>query len=113
VVNFVNPGSGTVELFDLSLDTPGQLNSLQPGNFVLARLVFDTVAAGTSGLDLTVNALGDADGNPLSVGLQKGSATVNAVSTVPEPSSFLLLAACLAAIAIAVRRRERVDVSRI
>jgi hypothetical protein len=102
-ISFSNPGFGTVELFDLSLDSASQLNGLQPASFILGSLVFDTIGTGTSALDLTINALGDANGNPLSASLQNGSADVNPVSTVPEPSSALLLAG--AAIVMVIRAR--------
>jgi hypothetical protein len=84
-INFVNPGFGIVELFDVSLDSSSQLNSLQPSSFILGGISFNTVGIGTSPLDLTVNSLGDSDGNPLSVQLQNGSVIVGAMSTVPEP----------------------------
>ena len=99
-ITFVNPWVGAVALFDLSLVSAADLNALQPGDFVLARLVFDTVGAGTSALDLTINALGDADGSSLAASMQNGSADVSAV---PEPSSFLLIAG--SAIVIASKRR--------
>ena len=69
-LNFSSPGFGTVELFDLSLDSASQLNSLQPATFILGTLVFDTIGTGTSSLDLTLNSLGDADGNSLSASIQ-------------------------------------------
>ena len=102
--DFTNPGFGTVELFDLSLDSARQLNTLQPGSFVLGSLVFDTIGVGTSSLNLTVNSLGDADGNALSANVQNGSADVNAVSSVPEPNSGLLLLTG-AAIVMVIRMR--------
>ena len=109
-LNFSSPGFGTVELFDLSLDSASQLNSLQPATFILGTLVFDTIGTGTSSLDLTLNSLGDADGNSLSASIQNGSADVNPASTVPEPSSALLLAGGSMVIVIRTRwscRRSR------
>src|SRR5579864_1617094 len=41
--NFINPGVGTVELFDLSLDSASTLNSLQASGFTLGVLTFDTI----------------------------------------------------------------------
>jgi hypothetical protein len=106
-INFSNPGSGTVELFDLSLDSASQLNSLQAASFILGGVVFDTIGTGTSALDLTINALGDADGNSLSASIQNGSANVNTASAVPEPSSLLLFAGV--AIVIVLRTQARQD----
>ena len=101
VFNLAFPAVGTVQLFDLSFASVSDLNSLQAPNFALARLTFDTIGVGTSGLVVTVNALGDADGNPLSVDLQNGTAEVSAV---PEPGSDLLLATSMFVIAICRRR---------
>jgi len=70
------PGSGTTELFELSVDSPSALTSLQATSFTLATLTFDAVGSGTSGLDLSVNALGDQNGLPINATLQNGSITV-------------------------------------
>jgi len=95
-INFVNPGVGTVELFDLSLDTDSTLNSLQTSSFALGVLTFDTIGVGTSSLNLSINALGDEDGNSLSAILLNGSVDVGGTSAVPEPSFLFLLATGLA-----------------
>jgi hypothetical protein len=79
------PGVGTTELFELSLDDPSTLLSSQPASFTLATLTFDAVGTGTSALGLSVNALGDQNGNSLSATLQNGSITVTgAAGQVPE-----------------------------
>jgi|ERR1019366_4936843 hypothetical protein len=103
-INFSSPGFGTVELFDLSLDSASQLNGLQPASFILGSLVFDTIGIGTGSLNLTINSLGDADGNSLAANIQNGSADVTAVSSVPEPNSGLLLVTG-AAIVVVIRMR--------
>jgi hypothetical protein len=60
-IQSVTPGVGTVEVFELSLDSAAELNSLQSSTFTLATLTFDTLATGTnSPVTLSVNALGDA-----------------------------------------------------
>jgi hypothetical protein len=100
-INFSSPGSGTVELFDLSLDTASQLNGLQPAAFILGSLAFDTIGAGTSPLNVTINAMGDADGNSLSAGIQDGSLGVN---SAPEPRPVLLVAVAVIVIVISTRR---------
>ena len=58
----ISPGFGTVNFFELSLDTIDDLNNLQADSFILATLTFDTLVVGTSSLTLNVNALGDAEG---------------------------------------------------
>jgi hypothetical protein len=91
---------GFVNLFELSLDLPDDLNALQADNFILASLAFDTLALGTSPLGIAINGLGDAFGDPLDADIQSGS-----VSVVPEPSTFLLVASGLAGIGFFVRRK--------
>ena len=106
-LNFATQGLGTIELFDLSLDSPNQLNTLQYGAFILASVSFNTIGAGTSTVDLTINSLGDADGNALAAGLQGGDVTVTNISAAPEPRSFVLLAMGLIVLATSQRRRRR------
>lgn len=87
------PGSGTINLFELSFDFPSDLDTLQAGAFTLASLTFDTLAEGTSLLGLNVNDLGDSFGDPLFAQVGTGSVTVNSPgpNPVPEPASILLL----------------------
>jgi hypothetical protein len=80
-INFVNSGNGTVELFELSLDDPGVLISSQASSFTLATLTFDGVGVGSSPLALSVNAIGDENGNPLTTSLSNGSITVTSSTT--------------------------------
>ena len=86
----VAPGAGTVNLFELSFDPPADLDSLQAGSFTLGTLAFLAISSGLSDLGLSVNALGDASGNPLTMGVQSGRVVVNA-AFVPEPAVLLLL----------------------
>ena len=79
-------GVGMVNLFELSFDSPDDLDSLQADSFVLASLTFDTLALGESPLTLSIKALGDSWGDPLIADVQSGS-----VSVVPEPSTILLV----------------------
>jgi hypothetical protein len=47
-LQFTTPGTGTVNLFEVSLDSASDINSFQPASFVLATLSFMALADGTS-----------------------------------------------------------------
>ncbi|MFQ5658070.1 MAG: PEP-CTERM sorting domain-containing protein [Candidatus Methylomirabilales bacterium] len=96
----VTPGVGVVNLFELSLDFPGDLDTFQPGAFSLVTLTFDTKSIGTSPLELAVNSLGDAFGFLLAGTVESGK-----VDVVPEPGTFLLMGVGLAGMAGLRRRR--------
>lgn len=80
------PGVDTVNLFELSFDSPSDLNTLQAGSFTLATLTFNALSIGTSNLEISVNALGDSLGDPLTATIQSGS-----IKSIPEPPSLLLV----------------------
>jgi len=93
-IQSVTPGVGTVNLVELSLDLPEDLNDLQADSFTLAILTFGTLTGGTSPLSLSINALGDAWGDPLAVDeIRNGSIT--ATAPIPEPATLLLFASGL------------------
>lgn len=98
----VTSSSGSVNLFEASLDTAVDLDTLQPASFLLASIHFVGVASGTSNIALTVNALGDANGAALPADVVYG-----AVSISPEPSSGALLALGLLGAASAKYYRRR------
>jgi hypothetical protein len=103
---FVQLGSGTINLAEISLDLPQDLVDNQPDSFVLATLTFDAIASGSSGLTITRNVLGDALGDPITA-TEIGGATVTvSPAAVPEPASPALLAAALLALVAASRRRR-------
>jgi len=97
-VSFLTPSTGMVNLFELSLDTPADLNALQADAFVLASLSFSGLAVGTSSIGLSANALGDAEGAPLAASLSTGSVVVTPSTAVPEPATYALLLAGFALI---------------
>ncbi|MGY6276439.1 hypothetical protein [Methylomonas sp. MgM2] len=81
---------GVVNVFELSLDTPENLDNLQADRFVLATLSFDIINIGTTRLYIDVNAFADANGNPIVPIVS--SATI---SNVPLPASAGLMVAGL------------------
>ncbi len=81
--------SNTLNLYDLSFDLPADLDTNQLGSFVLASITFQADTIGTSPLDISINSLGDALGNPLTASIQNGSVTVTAVPVVPALWLFL------------------------
>lgn len=87
-------GDGSANLFELSLDLPSDLHALQAGSFTLATLAFGTLGVGTSTVDVTVNSLGDAWGDPISANVVDAS-----VSAVPEPSAAIFF--CIGSLLIA------------
>jgi len=87
-------GAESVNLFELSFDAATDLNALQADSFTLATLSFNALSVGTSPLVITLNALGNANGDSITTDLVDGSISVNASDvhrSVPEPAIWLLL----------------------
>jgi Cohesin domain len=103
-VQTVTLGTGTVNLFEVALDTPADLIANQSSGFRLATLTFSALAAGTSALTINLNALSDAAGGTLPAALSGTSITVAAA--IPEPQAYLLMLSGLAVLAGASRGRR-------
>lgn len=91
--------AGLVNHFELSLDSPGDLDSLQATSFTLSVFSFTALAPGVSALGLTINALGDSLGDSLSASITSGNVTV-----VPEPATGGLVVALGAIALLGIRR---------
>lgn len=105
--------AGTVNLFELSFDLASDLDALQADAFTLATLTFSATATGLSSLMVSLLALGDSDGNPLSASVRNASVAVSNASPVPLPGAAWLMLAGLFWLGMVSRRRfaAAVDVS--
>lgn len=92
--------AGVVDLFELSLLSPAELDGLQPTVFTIATITFSAAAAGTSTLEFTQDSLGNAFGQGLPVD-EIGSLTIR----VPEPRSLALFLLGIPSLAAALRRQ--------
>lgn len=92
---------GVLNLFELSSDSPADLNNLQADNFTLSTLTFNILNAGTSQLAIVINALGDAYGNSL----DDATATPATINSVPLPPAFFMMFSGLFALFTASYRR--------
>jgi PEP-CTERM motif len=99
------PGAGTVNLFELSLDTIADLDSLQADAFRIVTLTFQALAAGDTSFTLSANAFGDAAGDalPVTFGAPASVTLVGDTTggTAPEPASLAILALGLLGVALA------------
>lgn len=89
-IQTLTPGAGTLNFFELSMDSASDLLAYQSQSFKLATLIFTGLSTGDTSFDLSVNALADAAGNT--------------IAAVPEPTSYAMLLAGLGMLALVKRR---------
>lgn len=92
---------GTINLYELSLDSVADLNDLQADSFTLATVGFQVLKAGTSLLTLSANAVADAEGNDLAV-----TSLSAPVTTVPLPPAMPLMLSGLFGVGLAGKARK-------
>ena len=100
------PGSGVVNIYEVSLDSVTDLDNLQEPMFTLGIFEFQPLQVGISFLFIDINALGDASGYSLPDSLS-GTVRAGVISITPEPGSITLVAATLIALVLGGRRRCR------
>ena len=91
---------GVVSLFEVSLESVSTLDGLQPDSFLLATLMFDGIALGTSQLGFGYVLLSDAIAGEIPTTLVPAVVTV-----VPLPASIWLFASALGGL-IGIARRK-------
>jgi hypothetical protein len=85
-------GSGSVNLFEVSLDTTADLAVHQPSTFNLATLTFNAVVIGNSIITIGINSLADAKGGSVAASVVPGQVFI---SPIAEPDIYLLMLAGL------------------
>jgi len=99
----VSPAN-TLNLSETSFDSVSDLDTMQAGSFTLATLAFNAIGLGVSPLGLSINTLGDANGDTLAATANVGTVTVTAT---PEPTTGLLFVTGLMVLGYGWHRKQR------
>lgn len=101
-------GAGTFSVSDFSLEDPSALLVRQGADLTLFTLYFNTLAAGTSALNLTSGILSDVNGDIVSFLTNNASVTVTEPTGTPvsQPGTLVLLLAAATAAALTRRRSQ-------
>jgi hypothetical protein len=94
---------GSVNLSETSLDSVADVLSYQPNSFKLATLTFSTLSTGINHWAVSINAIGDANGNGLYVPVLPS--TLNVVA-VPETDTYSMMVIGLGILGFMPRRRK-------
>lgn len=95
-------GDGLVSLIEFSLDDSSVLLDQQADDFMLARLFFTAISAGSSPLNLAINSLADTDSIALNATSIDSSVSIVA-APVPVPAAIWLFTPAL----IPLMRKKR------
>lgn len=98
ILNFdTDPVAGLVNQFEVSLELPETLDTLQPASFGLTRMSFHAIKPGLSDLQIINVLLGDSLGLPIYPDqIVNGSVNVTVAPSIPDAgnSIYLLILAC-------------------
>ena len=84
------PGTGTVNLYELSVDSKSLLDNNQKSAFTLATLTFNTLSIGTSPLTMRNIILGDTSNPPETIDIIDSPGSITVLAPIPEPATMLL-----------------------
>ena len=101
--------ASTVNVFEVSLDSPSDLDTFQLDRFLLFSVQFEALSAGVGVFDLAIIELGDSDGQLLTA--TTTSATVEVMSPlnpVPVPAAVWLFGTALLGL-VGFGRRKKVS----
>ncbi|MCB0273058.1 MAG: hypothetical protein KDD46_08590 [Bdellovibrionales bacterium] len=97
--------AGTINLFELSFDFSSDLDTLQSSSFVLASLAFDTLSAGSTNLNVALNALGDSVGNTLSPNIVNSQLIVTDMPLSSPATIWLFFLGMIALVSLTARKQ--------
>ena len=104
---FVRGGSA-VNVFELSFDSPGVLDTLQLDSFLLFSVQFEALSVGVGVFDLAIIELGDSDGQLLAATTTSATVQVMApLNPVPVPAAVWLFGTALLGL-VGFGRRKKV-----
>ena len=101
ITGFAEDPIGPIDLFEISLDAPSDLDTLQADSFILATLTFTGLSGGFSSLNLAVPILADSQGDVLA------ATVLSATIKVPEPGTTILFGIALAGLSFSTKRRKK------
>lgn len=94
--------AGTINILELSFDTPATLDNMQADSFVLATISYTALAIGTTSLTFDSALLGDSLGDEILASLQDTS-----INVVPIPAAGWLFGSALAGLGW-LRRKQTI-----
>jgi hypothetical protein len=101
------PLASTVNVFEISLDSPSDLDTLQLDRFLLFSVQFEALSAGVGVFDLAIIELGNSVADPLFASTTSATVQVMSPNAVPVPAAVWLFGTALLGF-IGMSRRTKV-----